>query len=1181
MVQQHNDNTEGFIMHATKFTLILLLAIALFSGIPAVNADGDYHQLIVHKYACEHSTQLTAENEIDQQTGAHTVPETCSPQENVAFGYYYQEEQTSSGPYSQGNFTQLQPTDQNGKIEIAQLAPGRYELQELNNQNEPVADQDVLYLGCTGDTGQKTDNNEYTFVNDGETAHCVVYNTQEPLVCEHYPEERGHESINSNGYELDVNYASTEQDVSIALEIDPSLSKKKFDEWLILAIDKDQDGQADFRLAWTSEKGRFAPNEWGSYQTRDGNSWNDWVVRPHDISFDYNDNPYNYFNWTIPTEYFNSCGHFSFALYGEGRQDEFFFPQELDQDQTKEVDPDTSSTDYYPVPQEDKIHEPLTCEQAIEQGEVTSTWNPNTGEATVHNNANVAYNFTYASYEKNDLNVSIPKNQTLFDNQTVEILPGDSFEFNISVPQDCAYQIDLVCGQVIENLDLETYGDRKLRYAHPTDQKGACVDEPQEPINFCEQGVMHLDTSSDESVLSKVNTTSSETTELVRYDERLRSSVALDSNGVLYSLKRDGGNTGDLVILEDDGSITSIGDTGIRNNAVALEFAPNGKLYAANQPRDEIFEINKSTGQTTLIRTFDADIDGGDIVFNEYSELFYVQKTGNVYNIDLNTQNYSLVGTLPAGFITSAAYTDGVFYAMDESSNELYNFTLDPFTYELIGDEGEFGFGDATVCPVEPQERPVCEEFEEASGTIQTSSQGHDIEITYDSTRDGVDVAVEFSPELSDKKNEEWLTLAIDSDNDGVADFQLGWTAQEGYFAPGEWGSYREVVNGTWSEWVKRPNNISFEYNNDPYDYFNWSIPGEFFDTCGPFRFAVNGFTGFDEFVFPDEVSPENTSSEFYYVVPPGSNDPEPTPGSIEICKAVVHENGTYADDWSALESANFSMPVTIDGENFTWSTNTDAHTSIIGANGVTVRGVCEVVESVEHVGEDPVLIEYGPEVIQSSANYSAARYNEHFSSYVDTSYLYGESTKSDGEMYLTQTHPDKKLLLINTLLENATIPDDGGEGNESDGNSTDGGPTDGNQTDGNQTDGNQTNGNETNGGGIDIEINATVTSLSGSSGGGGSDGGLNSWLNRFEQEEEPEPEPESTGDSGSSPGVTVEQPDEESDDSSPAVSQEESENQTGNLLTGAVVGGGAGGWIWALLVALLVGAGAFYASRN
>lgn len=236
-------------------------------------------------------------------------------------------------------------------------------------------------------------------------------------------------------------------------------------------------------------------------------------------------------------------------------------------------------------------------------------------------------------------------------------------------------------------------------------QERVCESGDMEPYQCTSPDVLHLDVSvTDQSTLYSVNTATGVGTAEQTYDEQLLD-LAADASGVLYSTSRDGNYTDDLVILETDGSLTVVGSTGLAGNdkTVAMNFAPDGSLYAMGQSKDALYEINKATGLATLLHTFkDLDVNGGDLVVNSDNELVYVDSNGAVYVINLTTYSSTNVGTLTNKQYTSLALKGDTYYAMGRSGDAFVSFTLDPFVSTVIDTGvGPFDYGDGTSCPVE------------------------------------------------------------------------------------------------------------------------------------------------------------------------------------------------------------------------------------------------------------------------------------------------------------------------------------------------------------------------------------------------------------------------------------------------------------------------------------------------
>ncbi|MBT4648123.1 hypothetical protein HOC11_07710 [archaeon] len=107
-----------------------------------------------------------------------------------------------------------------------------------------------------------------------------------------------------------------------------------------------------------------------------------------------------------------------------------------------------------------------TCKEAIEQGLITGQINGD--KATVVNNADQSYEVTLAVYKKFD---DIIDNQEIYDYETSQVGSKSSHTFEVDVPS-CSYQIDLVCGPVLESLNCQLnpgncrYGNKKLDWEH-------------------------------------------------------------------------------------------------------------------------------------------------------------------------------------------------------------------------------------------------------------------------------------------------------------------------------------------------------------------------------------------------------------------------------------------------------------------------------------------------------------------------------------------------------------------------------------------------------------------------------------------------------------------------------------------------------------------------------------------
>ena len=110
-----------------------------------------------------------------------------------------------------------------------------------------------------------------------------------------------------------------------------------------------------------------------------------------------------------------------------------------------------------------------TCEEAIAMGLLTGEIDSE-GHAIVHNNANINYTVSLASYEMYALLI---EDQVLFDSDSADVAAfGGETELSVEVPA-CTYQIDLVCGSPLPFAPL--YGDRVIDFDFANQDGAFCV----------------------------------------------------------------------------------------------------------------------------------------------------------------------------------------------------------------------------------------------------------------------------------------------------------------------------------------------------------------------------------------------------------------------------------------------------------------------------------------------------------------------------------------------------------------------------------------------------------------------------------------------------------------------------------------------------------------------------------
>lgn len=227
----------------------------------------------------------------------------------------------------------------------------------------------------------------------------------------------------------------------------------------------------------------------------------------------------------------------------------------------------------------------------------------------------------------------------------------------------------------------------------------------------CDAGLLFLDTETqapEVSTLYTVDETDGSATFFADYDLELFPVLAVADDETVYTIDK---NTGELITLDDDsGAYTVVGATGITGEKpVAMEFAPDGTLYALTENTDALYEINPANGVATKLHDLDLDVAGGDVVFDS-AMIVYVRNQGQVYGIDSGTYDETLLGTLSVGSqrVTSAASKNGTHYAYTREDG-FYPFTLDPFVEDTaMLQTGPFAWGDGSFCPADIEEPEYC-----------------------------------------------------------------------------------------------------------------------------------------------------------------------------------------------------------------------------------------------------------------------------------------------------------------------------------------------------------------------------------------------------------------------------------------------------------------------------------------
>lgn len=186
---------------------------------------------------------------------------------------------------------------------------------------------------------------------------------------------------------------------------------------------------------------------------------------------------------------------------------------------------------------------------------------------------------------------------------------------------------------------------------------------------------------------------------------------AFNSSGQLYALVKGGSVNSQLATVNlSTGAATVIGSpTGIAG-LVAMEFAPNGTLYAASLGTNDLYSINLTTGAATEIGSL-GFTEVMDLAWDPFNDTMYAIASSGapgtdsfVYTINLLTGEGTLVSTITANDCLMGLTVDSEdqFLAMDHCTSDSPLFAIDLATGDLtnLGDTGVgLSMGAATATP--------------------------------------------------------------------------------------------------------------------------------------------------------------------------------------------------------------------------------------------------------------------------------------------------------------------------------------------------------------------------------------------------------------------------------------------------------------------------------------------------
>jgi hypothetical protein len=419
----------------------------------------------------------------------------------------------------------------------------------------------------------------------------------------------------------------------------------------------------------------------------------------------------------LPSAAIDNNGHY-------GHDGDIFPPESNPQDKNSWDD-----VDDYEIWKNDCVvpdkPEPELCEEGDEnyapEDDLTGNLTGNGGAEVTNTSEKCNYEVGLAAYKKFNENID---DQELFD-ATTTVAAGSSTKLSVDVPE-CAYQIDLFYGDLLESLDGNRYDDRKLDYAHYPDQgevgegEFCSPDEEPDPEPYqCDAGPLHLNVDGDApSELLTLNTGNGSVGELASFASDFSAGLAISFDGKIYTVSEDN----HLKRLFTDGTIDDIGPLGIGGDVTAMDFGSDGNLYALTQDTDTLYEINTTTGIASEVYDYDQnelDVHGGDFVIDENNVLTYIRSDkGEVYYIqlngDLSINNGDNPGNLEqSGSVDEVGHITSLTEVSDDSEFELIALDRNDTYYKFTIGGGvttgtaSYGYGDASRCAPEPEEDPA------------------------------------------------------------------------------------------------------------------------------------------------------------------------------------------------------------------------------------------------------------------------------------------------------------------------------------------------------------------------------------------------------------------------------------------------------------------------------------------
>lgn len=235
--------------------------------------------------------------------------------------------------------------------------------------------------------------------------------------------------------------------------------------------------------------------------------------------------------------------------------------------------------------------EHLTCVEAKAAGLISGSISG--GNGTVVNNSDYSFLVGLASYKEYN---SIIDDQTIFDSEAVTVGAHQTVNLTVDRPE-CRYQIDLFCGEVLQSLDGQRYGNRKF----DAEERGSpyCTPPQQDPYSCMKVNEVYYDVDSSHGQDSNhewIELYNACTWKVNLKNWSLRDNTSQEVIGSNYYV-----NPGQYVVVTADASVWNTYWTAIPVNAVKIALGGNNMFNGLSNSGDKVALYNRIGSQTDCV----------------------------------------------------------------------------------------------------------------------------------------------------------------------------------------------------------------------------------------------------------------------------------------------------------------------------------------------------------------------------------------------------------------------------------------------------------------------------------------------------------------------------------------------------------------------------------------------------